>query len=59
MVTWDLPSGRKKSSAPFLLTWVRRRVSLWAYMMGMGISSGVSSVANPNISPWSPAPWSL
>ena len=27
--------------------------------MGMGISSGVSSVANPNIRPWSPAPWSL
>ena len=30
-----------------------------AKVMGMGISSGVSSEANPNIRPWSPAPWSL
>ena len=30
--------------------------SLWASEMGVGISSGVSSVAKPNIMPWSPAP---
>jgi len=30
--------------------------SLWANEMGIGISSGVSSHAKPNIIPWSPAP---
>ena len=29
---------------------------LWASMIGIGISSGVSRQAKPNISPWSPAP---
>jgi hypothetical protein len=32
------------------------KVSWWANWMGIGISSGVSSQAKPNIKPWSPAP---
>jgi len=32
------------------------KVSWWASWMGIGINSGVSSQAKPNIRPWSPAP---
>jgi hypothetical protein len=54
-----LAVGPQKIDSPVFAYLASRRVSLWAYMMGIGISSGVSSVANPNINPWSPAPWSL
>ena len=56
MVTWDLPSGRKYGSTSVFRTSESLRVSLWASMMVMGMSSGVSSQAYPNIRPWSPAP---
>ena len=43
-VTCDLPSGRRKSSPSrrALASW---RVTAWAYWIGAGISSGVSSHA--------------
>ena len=44
-VTWLLPSGRRKSTLPALRTAASCLVSLCAYMMGAGISSGVSSHA--------------
>ncbi len=34
----------------------RPRTSLCASMIGIGMSSGVSVQAKPNINPWSPAP---
>ena len=50
-VTCVLPSGRRKSSRFCLRTSDIRRASLCAYMIGAGISSAVSSHANPNIIP--------
>ena len=50
-LTWLLPSGRRKSRMPSRRTSESRRTSLWAIMMGSGISSGVSSQAYPNMSP--------
>ncbi len=44
-LTWLLPSGRRKSRAPWRRTSESCRTSLWASMMGSGISSGVSSQA--------------
>ena len=41
---------------PSLRTSARRLDSLCAREIGIGISSGVSSEAKPNIIPWSPAP---
>ncbi len=55
-VTWDLPSGRRKSICPFRLAWESRMTSRWASVSGSGISSSVSRTAKPNIRPWSPAP---
>ena len=55
-VTWDLPSGRRKGSVPFLRTCESRMVSLCASEMGVGINSSFSFTAYPNIIPWSPAP---
>ena len=40
-VTWDLPSGRRKGSVPFLRTFESRMVSLCASEMGVGINSSV------------------
>ena len=59
-LTWVLPSGRRKSipSICFFRTSARRRASLWASWIGLGISSLDSSQAYPNIIPWSPAPCS-
>jgi hypothetical protein len=42
---------------PSLRTADNRRASRCASAIGNGISSGVSRHANPNIIPWSPAPW--
>ena len=44
-LTWLLPSGRRNSSVPARRTSLSWRTSLWASMMGSGISSGVSSQA--------------
>ena len=55
-LTWLLPSGRRKSRMPSRRAVERRCTSLCAIMIGSGMSSGVSSHAKPNISPWSPAP---
>ena len=55
-VTWDLPSGRRKGSVPFLRTTESRCVSLCASEIGVGINSAFSFTAYPNIIPWSPAP---
>ncbi len=44
-LTCDLPSGRRKSTSPWRRTSLSRCTSLWASMMGSGISSGVSSQA--------------
>ena len=57
-VTCDFESGRRKSNMPSLRTWVRCFTRWCASEIGSGISSGVSSQAKPNMSPWSPAPWS-
>ena len=46
--------GADRAGCPSLRTRVSRMASLWAREMGRGISSGVSSQAKPNISPWSP-----
>ncbi len=56
MVTWVLPSGRRYGMVPFLRTSERRFARRCARKIGNGISVGVSSVAYPNIRPWSPAP---
>ncbi len=56
IVTWLLPSGRRYESVPFFLTSESLFVSLCAREIGIGISSGVSLHAKPNIIPWSPAP---
>ncbi len=55
-VTWDLPSGRRKSRSPLRRASERRRTSAWARVSGSGMYSAVSRTANPNIIPWSPAP---
>ena len=55
-VTWDLPSGRRKSSSPLRRASDRRCTSLCASVSGRGINSSVSRTAYPNIIPWSPAP---
>ncbi|BAS92151.1 Os05g0135750 [Oryza sativa Japonica Group] len=55
-VTWVFPSGLSHAQVPFLRTSVRRAPSLVARTWLRGINSGVSSVAYPNMCPWSPAP---
>ena len=55
-VTWLLASGRSQGNSPFRRSCAWRSTSRWASRIGKGISSGVSSQAQPNISPWSPAP---
>ena len=50
-LTCDFPSGRRKSSVPARRASESRRTSLCAKVMGMGISSAVSSQAYPNIMP--------
>ena len=50
-VTWLLPSGRSQGSSPLRRACERRRVILCASAMGMGMYSGVSSQAKPNIMP--------
>ena len=57
MVTWDFPSGRRYGRISALRTSARRLASLCASRIGIGMSSAVSVQANPNIMPWSPAPW--
>ena len=57
--TWDLESGRRKSRTPLLRTSDSLCTSLCAKRIDIGISSGVSLQAKPNMSPWSPAPCSL
>ena len=56
MVTWLLLSGRRYGSVPFLRTSASFSTSRCAMVIGSGMSSGVSSQANPNMRPWSPAP---
>merc|ERR1719375_924165 len=59
MVTWVFPSGRNHQSSPLLRTSVRvfpRRVAIECVS---GMQSSVSSVAYPNMMPWSPAPTSI
>ncbi len=55
-VTCDLPSGRNQGIPPLFRCSANARVSRCASMIGIGISSAVSSDAYPNIMPWSPAP---
>ena len=55
-VTWDLPSGRRYFSVSERRTSASLRASLCANWIGRGINSSVSLHANPNMSPWSPAP---
>ena len=57
-VTWLLPSGPMAWLACCFRTSASFLVSLWASMIGRGMSSGVSLQAKPNIMPWSPAPCS-
>ena len=56
--TWVLPSGRRYSIVPSLRTAASCFASRCASQIGMGMRSGVSSHAYPNIIPWSPAPTS-
>ena len=58
-VTWLLPSGRSQESWPLRRHSESLRVMRCASAMGMGMYSGVSSQAKPNIMPWSPAPMSF
>jgi hypothetical protein len=44
-VTWLLPSGRRNGSEPSRRASASRRAVAWASWIGIGISSGVSSVA--------------
>ena len=55
-VTCVFPSGLKYLISLFLLTSVNLLDNLCAIEMAYGMYSGVSSQANPNIMPWSPAP---
>ena len=55
-VTWLFESGLNHDNEPFFLNSVACRKSLWEYIIGAGINSGVSEQAKPNIKPWSPAP---
>ena len=55
-LTWVLPSGRSQGRSPPLRTIASRSARRWARTMGSGMREGVSSVAYPNIIPWSPAP---
>merc|ERR1719313_2655317 len=54
MVTWVLPSGRSHHNLPLLRTSVsflpRRVATRWV----RGMQSSVSSLAYPNMMPWSP-----
>ena len=50
-VTWAFASGRSQGKVPSFRTSTCLRISLWANMIGAGISSGVSSQAYPNIRP--------
>ena len=58
IVTCDFASGRRYgiSFGCFLRMSARRFTSLCANMIGIGMYSGVSFDAYPNIIPWSPAP---
>ncbi len=58
-VTWLLLSGRSHLIVPSCRSSVIRLMIRWARAIGIGISSGVSFDAKPNIRPWSPAPMSL
>ena len=55
-MTCAFPSGPRYGMSPLVRASVRRLVIRCASMIGSGMSSGVSSHANPNIIPWSPAP---
>ncbi len=44
-VTWDLPSGRRKSSSPLRRASESRCTSRWARVSGRGMSSSVSRTA--------------
>ena len=65
MVTWLFASGLAQGSVPSLRAFVILRVRRWERAAARGkylpLSSGNPSVsvhANPNMIPWSPAPWS-
>src|ERR1039457_342438 len=58
METCDLASGRSHPTTPALRSFVSSRPSRCAYIIAVGIISGVSLQAYPNMSPWSPAPCS-
>ena len=58
-VTWLLLSGRSHLIVPFCRNSVIRLMIRCDRAIGIGISSGVSFEAKPNIRPWSPAPMSL
>ena len=55
-VTCDLASGRRYEISPDLRKSANFFTNLWESEIGNGINSGVSSIAKPNINPWSPAP---
>ena len=55
-VTCDLASGRSQPSLPFFRSSAWWATSRCDRSMGRGMRVGVSSQANPNIIPWSPAP---
>jgi len=57
MVTCVLPSGRRPGTTPSWRTRARRSASRCASQTGSGMRLGVSSLAYPNMRPWSPAPW--
>ena len=49
MVTWVLESGRNQPMDPSRRAVAMAALSWWASMMVLGINSGVSSVAYPNL----------
>eukprot|EP00438_Fugacium_kawagutii_P010525 Skav214522 [mRNA] locus=scaffold410:242630:242977:+ [translate_table: standard] len=58
MVTWVFPSGRSHQHSPLLRTSVRVLPKRVAMEWVKGMQSDVSSLAYPNMMPWSPAPMS-
>ena len=51
IVNWPFPSGRSHSISAFSRASARRSIIRWESWIGMGISSGVSLQANPNMIP--------